>query len=991
MKKKGLGWVPDYPDIRDYRIESKAIRALTGDSDRTDDRIKQLTETLHTLKTSLKTLLSQEQQSRLGGIDELHQKILEEAEQKISFRSAELDSNVLAYGCTGEAVHALREKLRVLKCHKQPPCTDPNNVIYDRALEAAVKDFQKKQNLSQTGIASSVTLAKIAALSEIAIQARKDQFLTSGEVGPGIIYLQQKLLTLRQQGELAVEIDDEEVLKQELNSGAFGTQTAQLVRAFQKKVFPDDETQWDCIVGQKTGKELRERFEGEVLFDRLMAPIPLIYFEIIKTVFLDILSASSGEPLPENFCTSSIAPLIEVAAQLLPFLHGYDHQAVVRFLSLIDHDLLLYPDCDPGGKAELQKGLTLAYEVLKHYRLRPSERSQPLPDRLTKIAQRLRGRRGYFPSRELDARIYQQQDEQDGIDQRAATIYIQERLRYLGFYKAPTTGYFEELTKSAVQSFQKHFNLELKKGTVDHPTRHKLLALSCEAVQTLDPLIPKDLSDLIQKRFITKDHPEIPPDLLRSIVLILAQMVMPIGDPTELESRIQENFEKFQAIAQYSLINHAMTGAAQTKTVTERNLKHWWKTFSSAMQSRQTQRILEVLEDHDLLDRFEAPIMDAIRALPSQNEGIIQVIYGNLCEELAELLSTIKTANLSTNSNSMEYIKALAHKLHELIKVEKVLEDPSKLPEVEPRKFRQPTFVRLDQGSDGRLQVSMNAHLNKTLKSDLKVTGSVYLALPEAVDLSFWCSPIEDQGAINACTANAGVALLEYFQRRSFGQHLDASRRFLYKVSRNLMQREGDFGSSVRETMRAMVLFGVPPEEFWPYQGDFEEEPPAFCYTYAQNYQTIHYFRLDGSNLRPNELLAQIKLVLIAGFPCMFGFTLYSSMFNASNPKGHIPFPTLDEKREGGHAMVAVGYSDYLQIKNAAPGAFLVRNSWGTDWGDRGYGWLPYDYVLEGLARDWWSLIRAEWVETGSFGAGPSLDRSEIGGSGSGKGDENIR
>ncbi len=75
----------------------------------------------------------------------------------------------------------------------------------------------------------------------------------------------------------------------------------------------------------------------------------------------------------------------------------------------------------------------------------------------------------------------------------------------------------------------------------------------------------------------------------------------------------------------------------------------------------------------------------------------------------------------------------------------------------------------------------------------------------------------------------------------------------------------------------------------------------------------------------------------------------------------------------GGHAVCAVGYDDSRVIVNPAnkkssKGALLIRNSWGSSWGENGYGWLPYDYVLNGLASDWWSLLKADWIDTGMFG-----------------------
>ena len=266
-----------------------------------------------------------------------------------------------------------------------------------------------------------------------------------------------------------------------------------------------------------------------------------------------------------------------------------------------------------------------------------------------------------------------------------------------------------------------------------------------------------------------------------------------------------------------------------------------------------------------------------------------------------------------------------------------------------------------------------------SIKKMLVKTGTAKTtkaALPASVSLVPWFSPIEDQGNLGSCTANAGVGMVEYFERRAFGKHTDASRLFLYKTTRNMMQQTGDTGAFLRTAMGALVLFGLPPEEYWPYNiADFDTEPTAFCYAYAQNYQAISYYRLDPPGTKATDLLTRIKTNLAAGLPSMFGFTVYSSINQADAAGRKIPYPTKGEKIEGGHAIVVAGYDDKMKILNTASGAkattgaFLIRNSWGTNWGDKGYGWLPYEYVLTGLADDWWSLLKNEWVDSGNFKA----------------------
>jgi C1A family cysteine protease len=243
--------------------------------------------------------------------------------------------------------------------------------------------------------------------------------------------------------------------------------------------------------------------------------------------------------------------------------------------------------------------------------------------------------------------------------------------------------------------------------------------------------------------------------------------------------------------------------------------------------------------------------------------------------------------------------------------------------------------------------------------------------LPPKNDLRKWCSPIENQQNLGSCTANAVAAVVEYFENKSFGKYIDSSRLFLYKTTRNLLRYTGDSGAFLKSTLGALVLFGMPPEEYWPYDtAIFDEEPNAFCYAFAQNYRCISYFRHDPPKTSKSDVLIRIKKYLNSGVPSIFGFTVYQSM-QSVDKTGKIPYPSGNEKILGGHAVAAMGYDDTIKIKNQAgkttTGAILIRNSWGEEWGENGYGWLPYEYILQGIAIDWWSVLKQDWVDTGAF------------------------
>ena len=209
--------------------------------------------------------------------------------------------------------------------------------------------------------------------------------------------------------------------------------------------------------------------------------------------------------------------------------------------------------------------------------------------------------------------------------------------------------------------------------------------------------------------------------------------------------------------------------------------------------------------------------------------------------------------------------------------------------------FRDYTIEKEDLSS--RLKNLGEKDSLKKMAKKLGVEQPEIASIPKAVNLNAWCSEVENQLTIGSCTAHAGVGVMEYYERRAFGKHIDASRLFLYKITRNLLQWTGDTGAFLRTTMAAMVLFGVPPEEYWKYNVEnFDKEPTAFCYSFAQNYQALQYVRLDPIGTPRDSLLKHIKSLLTAGIPSMFGFTVFSSILQSKKIEGKLLYRSKEKK-----------------------------------------------------------------------------------------------
>ena len=220
-------------------------------------------------------------------------------------------------------------------------------------------------------------------------------------------------------------------------------------------------------------------------------------------------------------------------------------------------------------------------------------------------------------------------------------------------------------------------------------------------------------------------------------------------------------------------------------------------------------------------------------------------------------------------------------------------------------------------------------------------------ALPRSVDLRAWMTPVEDQGALGSCTSNALAGALEYLVRRETGEHVDVSRLFVYFNQRlwDDSVRE-DVGAAVSHGVRVLAKVGAPLEQLWPYDRRlFAVQPPERVYREAAR------FRLKDWWSVPIDRHA-VKACLAGGFPIVFGTRVTESFMNVPRT-GLVPrigAGDRDDAKHGRHALLLCGYDDARQL-------FVIRNSWGTDWGDAGYGYLPYDYFLN---REWtrnaWAL-----------------------------------
>lgn len=222
------------------------------------------------------------------------------------------------------------------------------------------------------------------------------------------------------------------------------------------------------------------------------------------------------------------------------------------------------------------------------------------------------------------------------------------------------------------------------------------------------------------------------------------------------------------------------------------------------------------------------------------------------------------------------------------------------------------------------------------------------LAIPDQID---WRKRLEacwDQGELGSCVSHGVGSVIKYVY-----PDLMPSRLKIYYDGRVFEKTtRQDSGLEIRDGIKAAV-FGVCPESMWPYDiSKFKKKPLAACYS-KKNERFITEYARVGKTSKPSDILDEMLNCLTQGSPIVFGTMLYESFESDSVAKsGILQMPQTKEKPLGGHCMAAYG-------ANKTKKTFIVRNSWGTDWGDNGYIHMPFDYLINtDLTSDSWMITR---------------------------------
>ena len=239
---------------------------------------------------------------------------------------------------------------------------------------------------------------------------------------------------------------------------------------------------------------------------------------------------------------------------------------------------------------------------------------------------------------------------------------------------------------------------------------------------------------------------------------------------------------------------------------------------------------------------------------------------------------------------------------------------------------------------------NINIKTNKEEFKELKIDSNDLKIIESYIDLRSKFPEVYDQGKIGSCTANSLCSIFDYDS-----SNFKSSRLFLYYNERLINNETNiDEGASIRDGIYCLKNYGVCSEKDWAYNiTNIFVKPSDICYENAKKNFVIEAFYISND-------INTIKYWIHKNEPISLGINVYSNFMSASKT-GFVNIPLKTDEYLGGHAVILCGFDDINK-------QFILRNSWGSHWGDNGYFYLPYDYITnDDLCGDLWIITKSKF------------------------------
>ena len=198
----------------------------------------------------------------------------------------------------------------------------------------------------------------------------------------------------------------------------------------------------------------------------------------------------------------------------------------------------------------------------------------------------------------------------------------------------------------------------------------------------------------------------------------------------------------------------------------------------------------------------------------------------------------------------------------------------------------------------------------------------------------------KNQGSVGSCVAHAIALVAEYYAAKESGEKTKMSTGYIYG-NRLLTTHKGS-GMYLRDALKTMTKFGDVPYEYFPdnvevpYAIELFEQRLDEIEPLGYNFKFKAYYKL--------EVEKDIKTHLLSGNPVVMAMPWYDDIKIVD---GVMVTNQVKTNKTGGHCMVIVGWDET---------GWIVQNSWGSKWGNKGRFVLPYNVKI----RETWGPTDAE-------------------------------